>query len=224
MQCWKRQTAIITKNSTRGRNQDVIGYTEGICTPKSATGSRESSTTVIPAMNGRGIQLREQHVRGGMEVHSLLGIAGPTWAGGEAGTDQGELCQLCCAVWMFLHLVGNCLQFKYSQNHYIKIALQASLVVQWFRIHLPMQGTRVPSLVWDDPHALRQVNSCTTTPKAVLRAWEPQLMKHTRPRACTAQEKLPQGEAYEPQLESSCCLPQLKKALQAAMKTQCNQK
>lgn len=26
--------------------------------PKSTTGSRESSTTVIPAMNGRGIQLR----------------------------------------------------------------------------------------------------------------------------------------------------------------------
>jgi len=27
----------------------------------------------------------------------------------------------------------------------------ASLGVQWLRIHLPMQGTRVPSLVWEDP-------------------------------------------------------------------------
>ena len=87
--------SIITKNSTRGRNQDVIGYTEGIWTPKSTTGSRESPTTVIPAINGRGIQLREQYVRGGMEVHSLPGTAGLTWAGGEAGTGQGELCQLC---------------------------------------------------------------------------------------------------------------------------------
>ena len=26
-----------------------------------------------------------------------------------------------------------------------------SLVVQWLRIHLPMQGTWVPSLVWEDP-------------------------------------------------------------------------
>ena len=26
-----------------------------------------------------------------------------------------------------------------------------SLVVQWLRIHLPMQGTRVQSLVWEDP-------------------------------------------------------------------------
>ena len=27
----------------------------------------------------------------------------------------------------------------------------ASLVVQWLRIHLPMQGTRVRALVWEDP-------------------------------------------------------------------------
>ena len=27
----------------------------------------------------------------------------------------------------------------------------ASLVVQWLRIHLPMQGTRVQALVWEDP-------------------------------------------------------------------------
>ena len=168
MQCWKGQAAIITKNSTRWRNQDVIGYTEGVWMPKSTTGIRESSTTVIPAMNGRGIQLREQYVWGGMQVHSLLGTAGLTWAGGEAGTDQEELCQLCWAVWMFLHLVGNHLQFKYSQNHYIKTAVQASLVVQWLWTHLPVQGTWVRSPVWEDPHALRQVNSCATTPEACL--------------------------------------------------------
>ena len=27
----------------------------------------------------------------------------------------------------------------------------ASLVVKWLRIHLPMQGTRVQALVWEDP-------------------------------------------------------------------------
>ena len=26
-----------------------------------------------------------------------------------------------------------------------------SLVIQWLRIHLPMQGTQVQSLVWEDP-------------------------------------------------------------------------
>ena len=30
-------------------------------------------------------------------------------------------------------------------------ALGTSLVAQWLRIHLPMQGTRVPALVWKDP-------------------------------------------------------------------------
>ena len=27
----------------------------------------------------------------------------------------------------------------------------ASLVAQWLRIHLPMQGTRVRALVWENP-------------------------------------------------------------------------
>ena len=28
---------------------------------------------------------------------------------------------------------------------------RTSLVVQWLRIHLPMQGTRFRALVWEDP-------------------------------------------------------------------------
>ena len=28
---------------------------------------------------------------------------------------------------------------------------ETSLVAQWLRIHLPMQGTQVQSLVWEDP-------------------------------------------------------------------------
>ena len=31
----------------------------------------------------------------------------------------------------------------------------ASLVVQWLRIRLPMQGTRVRSLAWEDPTCRR---------------------------------------------------------------------
>ena len=30
-------------------------------------------------------------------------------------------------------------------------SLRASLVAQWLRICLPMQGTRVRALVWEDP-------------------------------------------------------------------------
>ena len=32
-----------------------------------------------------------------------------------------------------------------------KYVLRASLVAQWLRIRLPMQGTRVRALVWEDP-------------------------------------------------------------------------
>ena len=32
-----------------------------------------------------------------------------------------------------------------------KLFLGTSLVAQWLRIHLPMQGTRVRALVWEDP-------------------------------------------------------------------------
>ena len=32
-----------------------------------------------------------------------------------------------------------------------KFIYWASLVAQWLRIHLPMQGTRVRALIWGDP-------------------------------------------------------------------------
>ena len=33
----------------------------------------------------------------------------------------------------------------------VKMALGASLVAQWLRVCLPMRGTRVRALVWEDP-------------------------------------------------------------------------
>ena len=36
-------------------------------------------------------------------------------------------------------------------NHKQEWILGTSLVVQWLRIHLPMQGTQVRALVWEDP-------------------------------------------------------------------------
>ena len=33
----------------------------------------------------------------------------------------------------------------------LKCRIRASLVAQWLRICLPMQGTRVRALVWEDP-------------------------------------------------------------------------
>ena len=43
-----------------------------------------------------------------------------------------------------------------------------SLVVQWLRICLPMQGTQVRALVRKIPHAAEQLSPCTTTTEPVL--------------------------------------------------------
>ena len=48
---------------------------------------------------------------------------------------------------------------------------RTSLVVQWMRIHLPMQGTWVQSLVQKIPHAAEQLSLSTTTTEPSL--WGP---------------------------------------------------
>ena len=75
-----------------------------------------------------------------------------------------------------------------------------SLVAQWLRIHLPMQGTQVRALVWEDP-------TCRGATKPTHHnywacALEP--VNHNywayTPRAHAPQhEKLPQWEACAPQ-------------------------
>ena len=63
-----------------------------------------------------------------------------------------------------------------------------SLVAQWLRIHLPMQGTQVRALVWEDP-------TCRGATKPVRHNY----WAHV-PRACAPQqEKPPQWEARAPQ-------------------------
>ena len=57
---------------------------------------------------------------------------------------------------MEINLSTSCvLEFQIGKNKSIKLAEQkkkgASLVAQWLRICLPMQGTRVRALVWEDP-------------------------------------------------------------------------
>ena len=38
-----------------------------------------------------------------------------------------------------------------KETQALKDTLRASLVAQWLRVCLPMQGTRVRALVWEDP-------------------------------------------------------------------------
>ena len=70
----------------------------------------------------------------------------------------------------------------------------ASMVVQWLRIHLPMQGTWVQSLVWEQ----RSHEPCSNKGHVL------QLLKPTYPGAHVLQQEKPlQWEACTPQLESS---------------------
>ena len=76
----------------------------------------------------------------------------------------------------------------------LKERIQTSLVVQWLRIRLPMQGTWVQSLAQKDPTCCRATNPCDATPKPI----------------CPRDHALQEARAL--QLESSPHLPQLYKA------------
>ena len=113
-------------------------------------------------------------------------------------------------------------------NDYI---LGTSLVVQWLRIHLPMQGTRVRAPVREDPTcrgATKPVRHnywvCALEPVSHnYGAHEPQLLKpaHLEPVLCN--EKPPQWEAHAPQRRVAR-LAAPRESPGAAMKTQHSQK
>jgi len=53
------------------------------------------------------------------------------------------------------------------QRHSTRISRdETSLVVQWLRTRLPMQGTRVQSLVQDDSTCVEQLSPCATITEA----------------------------------------------------------
>ena len=49
------------------------------------------------------------------------------------------------------HLTSKKSAFRCRYKHQSKVIIRASLVAQWLRVCLPMQGTRVRALVWEDP-------------------------------------------------------------------------
>ena len=68
--------------------------------------------------------------------------------------------------WPFLLLVLDCLTVRKAEKEKMK----TSLVIQWIRICLPMQETRVRSLIWEYPTYLGAISPCST-------ATEPRLLK-----------------------------------------------
>ena len=94
-----------------------------------------------------------------------------------------------------------------------KMKDRTSLVVQWLRIRLPIQGTQVRSLVQEDPTCRGATNLCVTTTKPVLQS----------PRATTTEAHVPRARALQQReatamrsprttTKSSPCSPQLEKA------------
>ena len=105
-----------------------------------------------------------------------------------------------------------------------------SLVAQWLRIHLPMQGTCVRALVWEDPTCRRATKpvchnywACALEP-ASHNYWahEPQLLKPVHLEPVPQQEKPRQWDASAPQ-QSGPLLTATREGPCAAMKTQCSQ-
>ena len=103
--------------------------------------------------------------------------------------------------WQSCVLSKPCVLTLWQLNSF-KNDFPASLVFQWIKIHLPMQGTPVLSLVYEDPtcHAATKPMSYTYWSLCAL---EPVFHNETQP----------QWEALASQLESSPHLPQPEEAL-----------
>ena len=70
----------------------------------------------------------------------------------------------------------------------IKKRSQASLVVQWLRIHLAVQGTAVQSLVQDDPTCSRATNPMKENERVGCSVVSDTLQLHGLSMGCSRQE------------------------------------
>ena len=81
---------------------------------------------------------------------------------------------------------------------------QTSLVVEWIRIQLPMQGTRFQFLFWEDSTYRDAAKPMHHDYWACFRARQPQLLKPFCPRAHAPQQEKPQKwEIFSLKLEKS---------------------
>ena len=97
--------------------------------------------------------------------------------------------------------VNTTYNFTFSSGHFKKVKRGASLVAQWLRVCLPMQGTWVRALVWEDPTCRRATGPVSHN------YW-----------ACASGACAPQREAAivrgpRTAMKSGPHLPQLEKAL-----------
>ena len=107
--------------------------------------------------------LGEDPLEDGMETYSCIPVWRTHGQRSLAGyspqdlreSDMTEVTEHAC-ISLCTCLLSNFLGVEFlGQNVSLKKDLGTSLVVQWLRIHLPMHGTWVGSLVWEDLICLR---------------------------------------------------------------------
>ena len=109
---------------------------------------------------------------------------------------------------------------KLTIPNYSESVCGASLVAQWLRVRLPMQGTRVRALVCEDP-------TCRGAAGPVRHnywAHVPQLLKPARLEPVLRNERGHRNERSVHRDEEWPPPPATRESLDAAMKTQCSQK
>ena len=124
---------------------------------------------------------------------------------------------------LFLH-IWKCTTFPSLQKSNFCLLdniIRTSLVVQWLKMCLPMQGTQVPSLVPEDPTcrgATKPVRhnywACAPEPTN-HNCWArvPQLLEPACPRACAPQQRQATAmRSLRTATKSSPCSPLLEKA------------
>ena len=94
-----------------------------------------------------------------------------------------------------------------------KMPARSSLVVQWLRIRLPMQGTRVRALVWEDP------TCCGATGPVSHNYWA-----YASGACAPQQERPPTVRGPRTAIKSGPRSPQLEKSPRTETKTQHSQK
>ena len=138
------------------------------------------------------------------------------WMNWELGISR---CKLLHIKWInnkvLLYSTGNYIQYPLINHNG-----GTSLVAQWLRIHLPMQGTQVEPWSRKIPHAAEQLSPrATTTEPACHNYWS--LSAYS---PCSATREATAIRSLRTARKTSPCLPQLEKACTQAMKTQCSQK
>ena len=121
-------------------------------------------------------------IRASKKSRCVHAQGGPLWAHTRRAVTPAPI-----SLSLFLYVcLSVCLSLYTHICIVIKDKLGTSLVAQWLRIHLPVQGTQIRALVWEDPTR----HGATKPMCHNYWAREPQLLS---PRATTTEARMPRA-------------------------------